>query len=170
MTSAPLRFIARVTGSRKAMLTSFAVALGALLLAAVWFTTARQSLGDAYLQVGNAEQALAAAQQRLREAELRVQLAERATAVAERASAAGFVEGRWGERLINVSQAPMAREDVNNLLGSVSRDERRIFGAEAFDLSVTRPDEGLFDTTDPRSPPLLMSMRGTLLFRTGETP
>jgi hypothetical protein len=170
MTAAPLRLIARVTGSRKAMLTSFAVALGALLLSAVWFTTARQALGDAFLQVNGAEQQLAAAQQRLREAELRVQLAERARAVVERANAAGLVEGRWGERLINVAQAPMGREDVNNLLGSVARDERRIFGAEAFDLSVTRPDEGLFDTTDPRSPPLLLTMRGTLLFRTGEAP
>ncbi len=170
MTSAPLRLVARTTGSRKAMLLTFAATLGALLLSAAWFTTTRQALADAYLQLNAAEQELTAAQQRLREAELRVQLAERARDVAERANAAGFAEGRWGERLINVSQAPMGREDINNLLGSVTRDESRIFGAEAFDLSVTRPDEGLFDTTDPRSPPLLLSMRGTLLFRTGEAP
>lgn len=170
MSAVLLRFATRATGSRKATLTTFAVALGALLLAAAWFTTARTALGDAYLQASAAEQELAAARQDLREMELRVQLANDARRIAERATAAGFTEGRWGERLINVSQAPMGREDVNNLLGSISRDDSRIFGAEAFDLSVTRPDEGLFDTTDPRSPPLLLSMRGTLLFRTGEAP
>jgi hypothetical protein len=170
MTAAPLRLIARATRSRKASLVTFAVALGALLLAAVGFTAARQALGESYLQVSSAQQERAAAEQRLREAELRVQLAENARGVVERAKASGFVEDRWGERLINVAQAPMTREDVNNLLGSVARDDARIFGAEAFELSVTRPDEGLFDATDPRSPPMLMTMRGTLLFRTGDAP
>jgi len=168
--AAPLRLLARATSSRKASLVTFAVALGALLLSAVWFTSARQALGDAFLQVSGAEQELAAASQRLREANLRVRLAQSAQGVVERASAAGFVENRWGERVVNVSQAPMGREDVNNLLASLARDDTRIFGAEAFDLSVTRPDEGLFDTADPRSPPLLLTMRGTLLFRTGEAP
>ena len=170
MTAAFLRLLDRTTGSRKAMLTTFVVALGALLLAAVWFTSARQALGDAYLRVNRAEQQLATATQRLREAELRVRFAESAGAITSRANAAGFTANRWGERLINVSQAPMGRQDLNNLLGSITRDETRIFGAEAFDLSVTRPDEGLFDTTDPRSPPLLLSLRGTLMFRTGEVP
>lgn len=168
--AALLRLIDHTTGSRKAMLTTFALALGALLLAAAWFTTARQALGDAYLRVNRAEQQLATANQRLREAELRVRLVERASVVTSRANAAGFTANRWGERLINVSQAPMGRQDINNLLGSITRDETRIFGAEAFDLSVTRPDEGLFDTIDPRSPPLLLSLRGTLMFRTGEGP
>lgn len=170
MKAAALTLIRRLTHSRKASLLTFAVALGALLLAAVGFTSARQALGDAFMQVSSAQQELAAAEQRLREAELRVRLAESARTLATRAEAAGFVEARWGERLINVAQAPMSREDVNNLLGSVARDETRIFGAESFELTVTRPDEGLFDTTDPRSPPLLMTMRGTLLFRTGEAP
>ena len=35
---------------------------------------------------------------------------------------------------------------------------------------MTRADEGLFDTTDPRSPPLMLSLRGTLLFRTQAMP
>lgn len=170
MTAAPLRFLARATRSRKASLLTFAIALGALLLAAVWFTTARQALGDAFVAVSVAQQERAAAEQRLREAELRVRLADSVRQLDAQAEAFGFVEQRWGERLINVSQAPMPRVDANNLLGSVARDDARIFGANEFELSVTRPDEGLFDARDPRSPPLLMSMRGTLLFRTEETP
>lgn len=160
----------RVAGSRKASLTGFAITLGALLLAAAWFTTARQSLGNAYDELAAAQQSLAAAEQRLREAELRARLAGSAEALVEEARASGHVGEQWGERLINVAQSPMPREDVNHLLASVARDERRLFGADAFDLSVTRPDEGLFETTDPRSPPLMVTLRGTLLFRTSESP
>lgn len=168
--AAPTSLLARITRSRKTLLVAFAIALGTLLLAAVWFTAARSALGEAYAGAGAAEQELAAARQRLQEAQLRVRLAENATALVAQAKADGLVESRWGERLINVSAAPLPRQDVNHLLASVARDDARIFGAEAFELSVTRPDEGLFDATDPRSPPLLMTLRGTLLFRTEETP
>ena len=168
--AAPSKLWARITASRKSLLVAFAISLGTLLLAAVWFTAARQALGDAYLQAGAAEQQLAEARQRLQETELRVRLAENATALVAQAKADGLVESRWGERLINVAQAPLPRADVNHLLASIARDETRIFGAETFELSVTRPDEGLFDATDPRSPPLLMTMRGTLLFRTEDLP
>lgn len=162
--------VRRLAGSRRTSLTGFAVALGALLLAAGWFTTARQSLGGAYGELAGAQQSLAAAEQRLRDAELRARLAESAGRLVEEARASGHVGEQWGERLINVAQSPMPREDVNHLLASVARDEQRLFGAEAFDLSVTRPDEGLFETTDPRSPPLMVTLRGTLLFRTTEAP
>ncbi len=162
--------LGRLVRSRQASLATFAVALGGLLLAAVWFTTARQSLGGAYDELAAAEQAKASAEQRLKDAELRVRLAESANRLVDEARAAGFAGDQWGERVINVAQAPMGREEVNQLLGSVARDEQRLFGAEAFDLSVTRPDEGLFDANDPRSPPLMMTLRGTLLFRTGDAP
>ncbi|HAI58826.1 MAG TPA: hypothetical protein DCM32_02990 [Xanthomonadaceae bacterium] len=162
--------LSRITRSRKTLLVAFAIALGTLLLAAVWFTAARSALGDAYAEAGTAKQELAAARQRLQEAELRVRLAENANALVIQAKAEGLVEARWGERLINVSQAPLPRADVNHLLASVARNDSRIFGAETFELSVTRPDEGLFDATDPRSPPLQLTLRGTLLFRTGEAP
>ncbi len=170
MKAAPLPLLSRFSRSRNASLLLFAVALGALSLAAVWFTAARNALDESYELVSSGQQSLAAAEQRLKEAELRVQLSESAKGLAEEAIASGFVEDRWGERLINMEQAPLDREDVGNLLASVSRDDDRIFGAQAFDLSVTRPDEGLFDTVDPRSPPLLMTLRGTLLFRTEESP
>lgn len=170
MKPASLRLLARLPRSRKGSLLVFSVALGALLLAAVWFTTARNALDESFGLIGGRQQELAFAEQRLQETELRVRLAESAKALVRDANASAFVEERWGERLINVAQAPLARQDVNNLLASVSRDSTRIFGAQAFELSVTRPDEGLFDTIDPRSPPLMMTMRGTLLFRTEETP
>lgn len=169
--SAPARtsrfaILASLRQSRKASLLLFACAMGALLVAAAWFTSARGDLAEAYARVGNRQQALAATQQRMQEARLRVQLATGAAELVARAEAGGFVEDGWGERLLNISQSPLGRNDVNDLLAGVSRDQSRLFGAEAFELSVTRADEGLFDPPGPRSPPLMMTLRGTLLFRT----
>ena len=44
-----------------------------------------------------------------------------------------------------------------------------MFGAEAFELSVTHPDEGLFDAppiSDRAPAPLSLTLRGAILFRT----
>lgn len=158
--------LAQLRQSRRASLLLFAGAMGALLFAAVWFTSARSELAEAYARVGSRQQALSATQQRKQEARLRVQLSDGARQLVQRAQAGGFVEDDWGERLINIRQTPLTRDEVNDLLAGVGRGPARIFGAEAFELSVTRADEGLFDTPDPRSPPLMLSLRGTLLFRT----
>jgi hypothetical protein len=166
MNAPRIAVLARLRSSRQASLLLFAAALGALLIAAVWFTSARGNLAESYDQVGSRQQALTAAHQRRQEAQLRVQLATGANQLVERATARGFVEHDWGERLINVTQAPLTREDINDLLSGVARGDERVFGADAFELSVTRADEGLFDTPDPRSPPLMLNLRGTLLFRT----
>lgn len=161
-----LAVLAQLRQSRRASLLLFAGAMGALLFAAIWFTRERSNLAEAYALVGSRQQALAATHQRKQEAQLRVQLAAGATELVQRARAGGFVENDWGERLINVRQTPLTRDEVNDLLAGVTRSPDRIFGAEAFEISVTRADEGLFDTPDPRSPPLMVTLRGTLLFRT----
>ncbi|MDG2526206.1 hypothetical protein P6166_12655 [Stenotrophomonas sp. HITSZ_GD] len=157
---------ARLVQSRRASLLLFGCTLGALVVAAVWFTLARGSLGNAYDNVGQREQALGAAQQRLQEARLRVQLADGARQLVTRASNGGYLAESWGERLINLNQAPLGRAEGNELLDGVARDPARLFGAEAFEISVTRAEDGLFDLPPPRSPPLLVTLRGTLLFRT----
>lgn len=161
--------LARLPRSRKASLLTFSVATGALLVTAIWFTHARSALDEAYGRVGDRQQALQAANALMQEARLKVRLAETAAAVVQQAQRNGFVEDAWGERLINVSQTPLPRQDVNDLLGSVTRDGDRLFGAEAFELSVTRVEDGLFDAPDLRSPPLMLTLRGTLLFRTRTT-
>lgn len=162
--------LARLRQSRKGSLLLFAVTLGTLLVAAIWFTSARNNLAEAYNQVGQRQQALAAAKQQKRKAELRVQLASNATQLVERAAASGYVGQGWGERLINIESAPLTRSEVNHLLSSVSRNHDRMFGATEFELSVTHAAEGLFDKPGPRSPPLLMTLQGTLMFRTQSLP
>lgn len=161
-----LAILARLRHSRRASLLLFAGAMGALLCAAVWFTSARSDLAEAYALIGSRQQALDTAHRHKQEAQLRVRLANGAEQLVARARSGGFVEAEWGERLINIRQAPLGRDEVNHLLAGVVRDAERIFGAEEFELSVTRVDEGLFDAPDPRSPPLMVNLRGTLLFRT----
>lgn len=159
-------WLTRVLTSRRASLLLFAGTLGALVVAATWFTLARGSLATAYADVGQRQQALGSAQQRLQEARLRVQLADGARQLVSRASSGGYLDEAWAERLINLEQAPIGRSEGNALLDSIARDPGRLFGAEAFELSVTQPEQGLFDVPPPRTTPLLVSLRGTVLFRT----
>ncbi|HEY9254582.1 MAG TPA: hypothetical protein VIP30_08600 [Stenotrophomonas sp.] len=172
MTPVRPALLLRLVQSRRASLLLFACTLGALVVAAVWFTLARGSLATGYASVGQREQALRSAQQRLQEARLRVQLADGARQLVARASNGGYLAEGWGERLINLNQAPISRSEGNALLDGVARDPARLFGAEAFEVSVTRAEDGLFDVPPPRSPPLLVTLRGPLLFRTQlqETP
>jgi len=161
--------LARLRQSRRTSLAFFAITLAALVVTAVWFISARSSLAEAYFQLGNRREALAEAQVREREAQLRVEYARSARELLAVAQANGLEPDAWGERLINLRQSQMSREDTAALLGAVTRSGDRMFGAEAFELSVTHPDEGLFDAPmlSERAPaPLSLTLRGSTLFRT----
>jgi hypothetical protein len=163
--------LARLRQSRRASLTFFAITLAALVVAAAWFISARSSLAQAYFQLGNRREALAEAEIREREAQLRVEYARSARELLAVAQANGLEPEAWGERLINLRQSQMGREDIAALLGAVTRGSDRMFGAEAFELSVTHPDEGLFNapSVSDRAPaPLSLTLRGSTLFRTGD--
>lgn len=71
----------------------------------------------------------------------------------------------WDERRFGIRQSSMTRKSANRLLGEIARASGRIFAAEQFELSVKEPQDGLF--TPPSSPDseLLVSLRGTLLYR-----
>ena len=164
--------LARLRQSRRTSLTFFAVTLAALVVAAVWFISARSSLAEAYARLGDRNQALAEAQVREQEAQLRVEYARSARELLTTAQAHGLQPEAWGERLINLRQSQMGREDAASLLGAVTRSTERMFGAEVFELSVTHPEEGLFDAPPPsdRTPaPLSLTLRGAILFRTAAT-
>lgn len=157
--------------SRRVSLLAFALTLGALVVAAVWFVDARSDLADSYARVSSQHQRLAEVRVREREARLRVDYADSARQLMSEASARGLEPAGWGERLISVKQGQLSREETATLLASASRTHDRLFGAEAFDLAVTRPEEGLFDVPETgaghAAAPLAVNMKGTLLFRTG---
>ena len=163
--------LARLRQSRRTSLTFFAITLAALVVTAVWFISARSSLAEAYAQLGNRRQALVEAEVREQEAQLRVEFARSARELLTAVQANGLEPDAWGERLINLRQSQMSREDTAALLGAVTRGSDRMFGAEAFELSVTHPDEGLFDApalSDRAPAPLSLTLRGSTLFRTGD--
>lgn len=164
--------LARLRRSRRTSLTVFAITLAALVVAAAWFISARSSLAESYSRLGDRNQALAEAQVRGQEAQLQVEYARSARELLTVAQAHGLQPDAWGERLINLRQSQMGRADAAGLLGAVTRGSDRMFGAEAFELSVTHAEEGLFDAPPPsdRAPaPLSLTLRGAILFRTATT-
>lgn len=162
----------RLQQSRRASLTAFGITLAALIVTAVWFISARSALAEAYARLGERNQALAEVQVRGQEAQLRVDYARSAHELLAGAQRNGLQPEAWGERLINLRQSQMSREDTAALLGAVTRGDDRMFGADAFELSVTHPDEGLFNSpvaSDRAPAPLSLTLRGAILFRTGAT-
>lgn len=161
----------RLQQSRRASLTVFGITLVALIVTAVWFISARSALAEAYARLSERNQALAEAQVREQEAQLRVDYARSSQELLRTVQANGLQPEAWGERLINLRQSQMSREDATAVLAAVTRGSDRMFGAEAFELSVTHPDEGLFQapaTNSDRAPaPLQLTLRGAILFRTG---
>ncbi len=166
----PSSLLARLRHSRRASLLLFAATLATLVVAAIWFVSARSALASAYQQLGERNQALAEARVREQETRLRVDYADSARQVLASARSHGLSPEAWGERLINLRQSQMSREEALPLLATVQRADDRMFGAEAFELSVSHPEEGLFDppatTADRKPAPLMLTLRGSLLFQT----
>ena len=160
----------RLQQSRSVSLGAFGITLAALVVTAIWFISARSALSEAYARLSDRNQALAEAQSQDQEAQLRVDYAGSASELLATARANHLQPDAWGERLINLRQSQMSREDAAALLEAVTRGENRMFGAEAFELSVTHPDEGLFNPpalSDRAPAPLSLTLRGAMLFRTG---
>ncbi len=169
----PPSLLARLRHSRRASLLLFTATLATLVVAAIWFVNARSALAAAYQQLGERNQALSEAQVREQETRLRVDYADSARQLLAAAQAQGLSPDAWGERLINLRQSQMSREEALPLLATVQRAHDRMFGAEAFELSVSHPEEGLFDAptaADRKPAPLMLTLRGSLLFQTAGAP
>ena len=160
----------KLRDSRRASLLLFAATLAALVIAAVWFVNARSGLAEAYARLGDSNRLLAETQVQEQEARLRVEYAQSSRQLLQAVRLQGLAPEGWGERLINLRQSQVSREEALPLLATVLRSHDRMFGAEAFELSVTNPDEGLFHVpvvTDRQAAPLSLTLRGSLLFKTG---
>ena len=161
--------LARLRQSRRISLMVFAVSLLALVASAVWFISARSQLAEAYNQLGNRKQAMAEAQVREQEAQLKAEQAASARELLTVANGHGLRTDSWGERLVSMAQSQVSRADAAALLASISRNGDQVFGPQHFEVSVTHPQEGLFDVpsgTDRVPAPLMLSIRGSVLFRT----
>jgi len=164
--------LSRLRQSRRISLMVFALSLLALVATAVWFISARSALADAYGLLGNARQAHSEAQVREQEARLKVEQARSARDLLIAARAQGLQPSGWGERLIGLQQTQLNREDTAALLGALGRSRDRVTGTDAFEVSVTHPEEGLFDVPEARNripAPLSVTVRGSVMFRTAGT-
>ena len=93
-------------------------------------------------------------------------LTEMVSQLAQRAEVLGLGINQWSERKINLQQQTVPRDAANDILVGTARGNGRMFVTEAFDLSVTRPDEDLFVAPVEVNQPLRMTLRGTALFGT----
>lgn len=162
----------RITLSRRGTFVVFVATLAALVVSAIWFLHARTALARAYVSLGENQRQLTEVQARQNEAQMKLKYAQSSQRLMQAATERGLQPADWGERLINLRQAQLGREETASLLASTARNRGALFGADTFELSVTRPDESLF--VAPASPvrggaaaaPLSLSLSGSLLFRT----
>lgn len=85
------------------------------------------------------------------------------------ARTAGYAARDWDERRFNLRQSPLSREAVNGLVDEVERGPGRLFAAEQFEVSVRQPDEGVFSRPLKAGSELVVTLRGSLVYRAGRS-
>lgn len=153
--------------SRRWHFIVFFLSLAVLGMAALWFTQARYSLADAYAALSMSQRDYAKAQQTEAIVRKEVELANMINKTLQVGATQSMNSRDWGERRIQVRNANLSRQAVNDLLTGVARQPGRLFGAENFDISVSRAEDGLFSTFDDSlaHPDLVVTLEGTLLFQ-----
>jgi hypothetical protein len=145
--------------------TAWAVGLGTLSVASLALVGAQFALASQRGAAARVQTAWLAAQQV--EAGRTNQTHRRAAIdnLMKEAASSGLVATAWDERRFGIRQATMSRKAANRLLAEIARARGHIFAAEQFELSVKDPQDGLF--TSPASPDteLIVSLRGSLLYR-----
>lgn len=155
---------------RRRVLLIFVLALLLLALATAMFVTTHQHTLQAELELTQARQMLMDARHHEDVVGQQVALHQALVDLDQHARRLGLAPQQWSERRVNLHQQAMPREAANDILLGTGRGNGRLFAVDAFDLSVTRPDESLFELPVGNSLPLRMTLSGTALFGTRGTP
>jgi hypothetical protein len=131
----------------------------AALVLAQTFLVRQQQAAD------NAAALLAAASQSEARARMESRRAAAIDTFLQEALRTDLVSSAWDERRFGIRQASMTRDATNRLLAELARARGRIFAAESFEISVKDPKEGLFNPPGMPQTELLVSVRGSLLYR-----
>lgn len=157
---------ARLQSRRRSVLALFALAVLLLVIAVAVFVMAHQREMRADLALQQARQTLMDARHREDVVQQQSHLHAALQQLDKQARALGLAPQQWSERKINLQQQSVPRDAANDILASTGRGNGRLFAVDAFDLSVTRSDEGLFQVPATSGQPLRMTMNGTALFGT----
>lgn len=145
-------------------------AVAVLLLGVLLFDRAHTTYRHAERAIDGAELALTQARSQEQEAQHNRILLETANSTVEHARRSTVLPSYWGERQINLRQQNMPRDQINSLLQSTARNGMQLLKSDDFELSVTQPDEGLFDVVEGSRQPVLLTLRGSIYFRISERP
>ncbi len=156
----------RLHSRRRSVLLVFVLALLLMIVAMAAFVAMHQRNLRAGLELERARQALMDARHQedmaRQESALHVALKH----LDKRARSLGLAPQQWSERKVNLHQQSVPRVAANDILVSTGRGNGRLFASDAFDLSVTRSSESLFEVPADSNQPLRMTMSGTALFGT----
>lgn len=169
-TSNDLNCAAGFRARRWRTLVLFLAALVLLALAVGLFAHFDRSNRDAQQQLEQARQTLAQAQRQQSLVQQQVALHEALEQLAGRAQALALAPAQWSQRRINLQDQTLTRMAADRLLGSTGRGAGHVFATRAFDLSVVRPGEGLFQLPGSDNRSLRLSMQGTAFFSTRGRP
>ncbi len=144
------------------------IAVCVLAAGAVAFAYARSAHDGAQLAVLAADAEMAQTRLRQARADGNRALLTAAEKLQQQADAAGTSPQGWSERHVNVRQQNLQRSEVNQILAGTARHAGQVMKLEEFELSVTQPDEGLFEMPKTSRQPVLLTLRGMMYFRLGQ--
>lgn len=153
--------------SRRQRLLWFTGLLALLLLSILLTALLRAQVTTASAQVQQVRQALQSMADLAQTQQLQAALQQATRELLNDAADRGVRAGQWGERRLNIRQANLSRDEVNTVLRDITVNDDRLFHSDEFELSVLRPDEGLFQVPAQDSA-LRLTLRGSVLFRLGD--
>lgn len=156
----------RLRARRRNGMVAFVLALLALAVATSVLVSARLQNRQAAVALEQSQQSLQQAQHRQALADQQVRLHDTLAQLAGHAQAYGLAPEQWSERRVGLRQQSIGRAAADDILTSTGRGNGHLFAVQAFDLSVTRADESLFELPAQSDQPLRMTMGGTAYFST----
>jgi len=154
-----------VRPGRSAAVLMLGAAVLLLLVGAVGFDRAVAANAAAERDLNRIEAALTESRGAERRAQQNRNLLAAVQALEQHAQATAILPRTWGKRQINLLQQRLSREQINDLLLTTARNGEQLPKPDDFEVSVTQPDEGLFDAASATRQPLLVSLRGAVNFR-----
>lgn len=142
--------------------------LSAVALVAAAFTVhfGANRLSKARAEWADANKSYAQADELLLRARTKERLSNAAGILLAKSLAMHLDPDQWFEQKVSLSQVSLPRDKVDSFLRETALTPQQVFDTDDFDISVTGPDDGLFDKPEnPATQELRLTLRGTVLTR-----